>query len=187
MPELSAEDNDAVLNVFARYGDAWGRRDARGCAAMYSADGDLIAADGEVCAGPDAVEAYYDCHEWQLVRARSAWTSRSHSSGRANTMDVCASSRRRRVALRRCSLYGTTRYGRVVRRLRVATQQPVPEFAAGVSPERFRREVLVSARLQHPHISRYSPQASPMVCCSTPCHSWRVRRSAITSVDMGGC
>lgn len=60
MPELSAEDQGAILNLFERYGDAWGRRDAPGCAALYAADGDLIAADGEVCAGPNAVEAYYD-------------------------------------------------------------------------------------------------------------------------------
>lgn len=60
MPELSAEDQGAILNLFQQYGDAWGRRDARGCAALYAPDGDLIAADGDVCAGPDAVEAYYD-------------------------------------------------------------------------------------------------------------------------------
>lgn len=60
MPELSAEVQEAILNLFQRYGDAWGRRDAHGCAALYAADGDLLAADGEVCVGPDAVEAYYD-------------------------------------------------------------------------------------------------------------------------------
>lgn len=59
MPELSAENQRAILEVFQRYGDAWGRRDARGCATLFAADSDLIAADGEVCAGPDAVEAYY--------------------------------------------------------------------------------------------------------------------------------
>jgi hypothetical protein len=42
MPELSAEDQGAILNLFQQYGDAWGRRDARGCT------------------GPDAVEAYYN-------------------------------------------------------------------------------------------------------------------------------
>lgn len=60
MPELSVEDQEAVLNLFQQYGAAWGRRDARGCAALYAADGDLIAADGEVCAGPDAVKDYYE-------------------------------------------------------------------------------------------------------------------------------
>jgi uncharacterized protein (TIGR02246 family) len=60
MPELSAEEQSAVLNLFQRYGDAWGRRDARGCATLFAADGDLIAADGEVCTGPDGVQAYYD-------------------------------------------------------------------------------------------------------------------------------
>lgn len=60
MPELSATDHGAILNLLQQYGDAWGRRDARGCAALYAADGDLIAADGEVCAGPDAVKVYYD-------------------------------------------------------------------------------------------------------------------------------
>jgi uncharacterized protein (TIGR02246 family) len=60
MPELSAEDQGAILSLFQQYGEAWGRRDARGCAPLFAADGDLIAADGEVCAGPDAVEAYYD-------------------------------------------------------------------------------------------------------------------------------
>lgn len=60
MPELSAENQRAILDLFQQYGDAWGRRDARGCAVLYAADGDLIAADGEVCASPEAVEAYYD-------------------------------------------------------------------------------------------------------------------------------
>lgn len=60
MPELSAEDQGAILSLFQQYGDAWGRRDARGCATLFAADGDLITADGEVCTGPDAVEAYYN-------------------------------------------------------------------------------------------------------------------------------
>lgn len=60
MPELSATEQGAILNLFQQYGDAWGRRDARGCAALFASDGDLIAADGEVCTGPDAVQAYYD-------------------------------------------------------------------------------------------------------------------------------
>jgi uncharacterized protein (TIGR02246 family) len=60
MPELTAEDQGAILNLFQQYGDAWGRTDARGCAALFAPDGDLIAADGEICTGPDAVEAYYD-------------------------------------------------------------------------------------------------------------------------------
>lgn len=68
MPELTAEDQGAILNLFQAYGDAWGRRDARGCAALYAADGDLIAADGEVCAGPDAVEAYYPGYRNLLPR-----------------------------------------------------------------------------------------------------------------------
>jgi uncharacterized protein (TIGR02246 family) len=60
MPELSPKDQGAILNLFQQYGDAWGRRDARGCAALFAADGDLIAADGEVCAGPDAIGTYYN-------------------------------------------------------------------------------------------------------------------------------
>jgi len=60
MAELLPEDQGAILNLFQQYGDTWGRKDARGCAALYSTDGDLIAADGEVCIGPDAVEAYYN-------------------------------------------------------------------------------------------------------------------------------
>ncbi len=52
MPELAAEEHSAVLNLFQQYGDAWGRRDARGCATLFASDGDLIAADGEVCTGP---------------------------------------------------------------------------------------------------------------------------------------
>ncbi len=60
MPELSADEQSAILNLFHQYGDAWGRRDARGCAALFAADGDLIAADGEVCTGPEAIHAYYD-------------------------------------------------------------------------------------------------------------------------------
>ena len=58
--ERSPEDHSAaVLHLFQRYGEAWGRRDARGCAQLFAADGDLIAADGEVCTGPAAIESYY--------------------------------------------------------------------------------------------------------------------------------
>jgi uncharacterized protein (TIGR02246 family) len=60
MREPSAEQQSAVLNLFQQYGNAWARRDARGCAALFAADGDLIAADGEVCSGPDAIQTYYD-------------------------------------------------------------------------------------------------------------------------------
>lgn len=60
MPVLSGEDQKAVLTLFQQYGDAWGRRDAPGCAALFAPDADLIAADGELSAGPDAIQAYYD-------------------------------------------------------------------------------------------------------------------------------
>lgn len=60
MPELSAEDQGAILNLFQQYGEAWGRRDARACATLFTPDGDLIAADGEVCLGSEAVETYYN-------------------------------------------------------------------------------------------------------------------------------
>jgi uncharacterized protein (TIGR02246 family) len=48
MLELTAEDQSAALSLFQQYGDAWVRRDAQGCAALFAPDGDLIAADGEV-------------------------------------------------------------------------------------------------------------------------------------------
>ena len=60
MPELSQEDQSAVLKLFQQFGDAWGRRDAQGCAAVFAEDGDLIAADGDVSTGPGAIQAYYD-------------------------------------------------------------------------------------------------------------------------------
>jgi uncharacterized protein (TIGR02246 family) len=59
MPGLSTEDQDGVMKLFQQYGEAWARRDAPACAALFAADADLIAADGEVCAGPAAIESYY--------------------------------------------------------------------------------------------------------------------------------
>jgi uncharacterized protein (TIGR02246 family) len=45
--------------LWTEYGAAFGSGDARAIAALYVADGDMIAVDGELASGPAAIEAYY--------------------------------------------------------------------------------------------------------------------------------
>ena len=56
---LTSEDQRGIEQLFQAYGEAWGKRDAAACAALYSPDGDAIAIDGEVLSGTRAIEQYY--------------------------------------------------------------------------------------------------------------------------------
>ncbi len=56
---------------------------------------------------------------------------------------------------------------------RVVIKVLPPEMAAGVSIERFEREIQLAAKLQHPTSYRYSPPARRATCCGTRCPSSR--------------
>ena len=53
-----------------------------------------------------------------------------------------------------------------------------PELAAGVNAERFKREILLAARLQHPHIVPVLAAGQPAASPTTRCRSWRASRCA---------
>jgi uncharacterized protein (TIGR02246 family) len=57
---LSAQDQLDIESLFRAYGEAWGKRDAKGCAALYASDGDAIAIDGELLASPQELEHHYE-------------------------------------------------------------------------------------------------------------------------------
>jgi len=59
---------------------------------------------------------------------------------------------------------------------RVVVKVLLPELAAGVSVDRFRREIQFAAQLQHPHIVPLLPPASPTACPTSPCRSSMARR-----------
>jgi len=59
MPTLSMEDRAEIQQLWAEYGMAFGRADAAAIAALYVPDGDMVAVDGEMASGPEAIEAYY--------------------------------------------------------------------------------------------------------------------------------
>jgi serine/threonine-protein kinase len=54
---------------------------------------------------------------------------------------------------------------------RVVVKVLLPELAAGVNVDRFRREILLAAQLQHPHIVK--PARFPI----SSCRSWPASRS----------
>lgn len=60
MDDLSESDKTEIEGLFRTYGEAWGRRDSKTCAALFTADSDVIAIDGEVLTGPKELERYYD-------------------------------------------------------------------------------------------------------------------------------
>ena len=53
-----------------------------------------------------------------------------------------------------------------------------PEAAAGVSADRFRREILLAAQLQHPHIVPLLAAGERTGCPTSPCRSSRASRCA---------
>lgn len=57
---LSKPDQEQIDALFRSYGEAWGRRDAKACAALYAADGDVVAVDGSVLRSPGELERYYE-------------------------------------------------------------------------------------------------------------------------------
>ncbi len=60
MSYLSEADLRAIDSLFQAYGAAWGNGDAAACAALYSADGDAIAADGTLLPSPAEIRQYYE-------------------------------------------------------------------------------------------------------------------------------
>jgi uncharacterized protein (TIGR02246 family) len=59
MLQLSSEDTGAIQHLFQEYGEAWMRRDAKACAALFAPEGELLALDGELCATLADIAAYY--------------------------------------------------------------------------------------------------------------------------------
>ena len=57
---LSKQDQEQIETLFRSYGEAWGKRDAKACAALYTSDGDVVAIDGSVLRSPSALERYYE-------------------------------------------------------------------------------------------------------------------------------
>src|SRR5687768_14480985 len=57
---LSKQDQQHIEELFRAYGEAWGRRDAKACAALYAPDGDVVAVDGSVLRNPAELERYYE-------------------------------------------------------------------------------------------------------------------------------
>ena len=60
MLRLSDTDLEAIDRVFKAYGAAWGQADAAGCAALFAADGDAVAADGALLRSPAEIKQYYE-------------------------------------------------------------------------------------------------------------------------------
>jgi uncharacterized protein (TIGR02246 family) len=60
MSRLSETDLKAIDSVFQAYGAAWGQADAAGCASLFAADGDAIAADGALLRSPAEIKQYYE-------------------------------------------------------------------------------------------------------------------------------
>src|SRR6266446_5674002 len=56
---------------------------------------------------------------------------------------------------------------------RVVVKVLSPDLAAGVNFERFKREILVTARLQHPTSCPCSPPVKRPDSPITPCRSWK--------------
>lgn len=59
MAYLSRGDQAAIHELWTEYGAAFGRGDAAAIAALFAADGDMIAVDGTIASGRSEVEAYY--------------------------------------------------------------------------------------------------------------------------------
>jgi uncharacterized protein (TIGR02246 family) len=59
MHSLTSEDLRGIDELFRAYGEAWERRDAAACAALYAPDGDAIGIEGELLSGADVIERYY--------------------------------------------------------------------------------------------------------------------------------
>jgi uncharacterized protein (TIGR02246 family) len=81
MFQLSGEDQTGIQQLFQAYGEAWTRRAAAACAALYAPDGDAIALDGEVLSSPAELERYY-ARELSgayagLTSPTSRWTRRA--------------------------------------------------------------------------------------------------------------
>lgn len=60
MSHLSEADRQAIDNLFQIYGAAWSKADAAACAALFTADGDAIAADGTLLRSPAEIRQYYE-------------------------------------------------------------------------------------------------------------------------------
>lgn len=60
MRRLSETDLKAIDSVFQAYGASWGQADAAGCAALFAADGDAVAADGALLRSPAEIKHYYE-------------------------------------------------------------------------------------------------------------------------------
>lgn len=59
---LPERDQVEIQQLWAEYGAAFGGGDPARIARLYAADGDMIAVDGKLAAGPQAIEDYYRQH-----------------------------------------------------------------------------------------------------------------------------
>ena len=55
-----SHDAQGIESLFAEYTTAWTSKNARRCAELFHEHADLIALDGTLCHGPEAVAAYYE-------------------------------------------------------------------------------------------------------------------------------
>jgi len=60
MHQLSQEERAGIERLFQTYAEAWARRDAKACAALYAADADALAIDGELLTSPVEIQRYYE-------------------------------------------------------------------------------------------------------------------------------
>lgn len=59
MLNLSEQDRSEIMQLWEKYGQAFGAQDADGIASLFAPDGDLIGVEGRLVTGPEAVAEEY--------------------------------------------------------------------------------------------------------------------------------